>query len=154
MKHELQTYALIAEIVGAVAVVISLIYVGVGVRQNTDAIMVANHQALVAMDMEKNAWFKDPQFAAAYEAALTEGAQLTPAQQRQINTFSADTFNAWEFAFITRNNHMMDEEIWRGWDGFYRSELRRRPHQQFWSSARNNFSPAFSTYVEGILSGE
>ena len=53
MKAKLQEFALIAEIVGAIAVVISLIYVGLGVRQNTDAIQVANHQALVALDMEK-----------------------------------------------------------------------------------------------------
>jgi len=55
MKNEkLQEWALVAEIVGAVAVVVSLIYVGVSVRQNTDAILVANHQAIVAMDIERN----------------------------------------------------------------------------------------------------
>lgn len=32
-----------AEIVGAIAVVISLVYVGASVNQNTRALMVANH---------------------------------------------------------------------------------------------------------------
>ena len=37
MKEKLQEYALLAEIIGALAVVISLIYVGSEVRQNTKA---------------------------------------------------------------------------------------------------------------------
>ena len=41
MKEKLQEYALIAEIVGAIAVVISLIYVGASVGQNTAVVEVA-----------------------------------------------------------------------------------------------------------------
>ena len=41
---KLEKGALIAEIVGAAAVVVSLVYVGVGVRQNTEAILSSNHQ--------------------------------------------------------------------------------------------------------------
>ena len=41
MKGKLHDYALFAEIVGAIGVVISLIYVGIGVRQNTEAVRVA-----------------------------------------------------------------------------------------------------------------
>ena len=66
MKKSLQDYALAAEIVGAVAVVVSLIYVGVNVNQHTNAIQVANHHALVAMDQATTDWFKDPEFAATY----------------------------------------------------------------------------------------
>jgi hypothetical protein len=73
---KLQDWALVAEITGAIAVVISLIYVGVGVRQNTDAISVANHHAIVAMDIERNTWFRDLEYAAVYELALDDINQL------------------------------------------------------------------------------
>lgn len=154
MKEKLQEYALIAEIVGAAAVVISLIYVGVGVRQNTDAILVANHQALVAMDMEKNTWLRDPSFAAIYTAALEDIDSLDPASRRQFNSFVADTLNAWEFAFITYNNGMMDLEIWNGWDGFYRREILLAPYRTFWQASGQNFSPVFKAYVDGILAAD
>lgn len=39
---------------GAVAVVIFLVYVGVNLEQNTRTLMLANHHALVAMDQEKS----------------------------------------------------------------------------------------------------
>ena len=150
MKEKLQDYALIAEIVGAAAVVISLIYVGLGVRQNTDAIQVANHQALVAMDMDKNNWLRDPEFAAIYDNARQDMDTLSPVEFRQYLTFVADTLNAWGFAFITHNNGAMDDTIWNGWDGFYRVEMETEGFQRFWND-NPTFSPDFSSYVNSIL---
>jgi len=99
LKKSLQDYALAAEIIGAIAVVISLIYVGASVNQNTKAIMVSNHQALVTMDMDKNDWLRDSGFAAIYEIGLEDTSKLSPVQLMQFSTFVANTFNAWEFAF-------------------------------------------------------
>ena len=151
MNERLQNYALIGEIVGAVAVVISLVYVGVGVRQNTEAIRVANHQALVAMDIEKNAWLRDSDFAVVYVIAQSDIEKLTPAQLRQYSSFMADTFNAWEFAYITYKSGAMDENIWEGWDGFYRSELESASFRWFWQRSGANFSPEFKSYVDSHL---
>ena len=140
-----------AEITGAIAVVISLIYVGLSVNQNTSAIMVANHQALVAMDQDTNAWLRNSEFAAIYGAAVENVGQLSPAQSRQYFTFVADKFNAWEFAFITHNNEMMEGNIWDGWDGYYRSLLDQNGVRLFWKSGKAGFSPAFTSYVDFIL---
>jgi hypothetical protein len=140
-----------AEILGIIAVVVSLAFVAFELRQNTDAVRVANHQALVAMDMEKNAWLRDPNFAATYVLARSDFEQLTPTQSRQYLTFIADTFNAWEFAHITYANGAMAENIWNGWDGFYRSELATVGGRNFWNDQGSNFSPAFRTYVDSIV---
>ncbi len=151
MRAKLQEYALVAEIVGAVAVVVSLIYVGLGVRQNTDAIQVANHQAIVAMDMEKNSWLRDSEFSATLLNARQDIGSLSPAELEQVSTFSADTFNAWEFAFLTYNSGAVEEFIWRGWDGFYRSMLQEDPYRWFWKGSGENFSPDFNSYIESII---
>ena len=142
---------ILSVIVGAIAVVISLIYVGASVNQNTDAIMVANHHALVAMDQNTNAWFREPDFAEVFEIAMENPDELSPAQSRQLVAFLADKFNAWEFAFITHSNGMMEDNIWSGWDGYYRGELSQRPHQWFWQSGKDGFSPSFRSYVDSIL---
>ena len=151
MAKSLQEYALAAEIVGAIAVVISLIYVGASVNQNTDAIMVSNHQALVAMDQNTNEWFRDSGFAKAFRIAMNDPSALSPAQSLQIRTFLADKFNAWEFAFVTYSNGMMEDDIWNGWDGYYRGELANKPHRSFWQAGRDGFSPAFRAYVDSTI---
>jgi len=147
----LQAWALVAEIVGGVAVIVSLIYVGIGVRQNTAAMMVANHQAVIAMDLDKNAWFRDPEFAALYERALAGTDELTPGQNRQVRTFIADTLNGWEFSYLTHADGMMNETLWLGWDSFYRRNMQDEPFRRFWRQGRDNFSPAFAAYVDSVL---
>ena len=151
LKKSLEEYALAAEIIGAIAVVISLIYVGTSVSQNTNAIQVSNHQALIALDMDKNDWLRDPEFAAIHEIATEDLGSLSPVQWIQYSTFVANTFNVWEFAFFTHNNGMMDDNIWDGYGGYYRSVLAQESHQQFWREGREGFSPEFRSYVDSVL---
>lgn len=151
MNRKLQRYALISEIVGALAVVMSLIYVGVGVRQNTEALQVANHQRLVAMEVEKNAWLRNPDFAAAYVLAFDGFDKLSPVQKTQYEMFIADTLTAWEFAFITHEKDALEDDIWDGWDRYYRSEVEAEPFRRFWRKYGFTFSPAFKSYVDSVL---
>ena len=90
LTRPLKDYASAAEIIGAIAVVISLIYVGLSVNQNTNAVMVANHQALIAMDQNTNGWFRDPEFAATFENAMEDASELSPVQLLQYHIFLAD----------------------------------------------------------------
>ena len=153
MARTLNEYALIAEIIGAIAVVISLIYVGLSVNQNTNAILVANHQALVALDQDTNGWLRDPEFAEIFEHAANDISQLSPAQARQYFTFIADKFNAWEFAFITYESGMMEDNIWKGWDRYYRSLIDDKPNLGYWETGKSGYSPAFISYVDSVLAG-
>ena len=151
LARPLKDYALVAEIIGAAAVVVSLIYVGLSVNQNTNAIMVANHQALIAMDQDTNVWLRDPAFTAIFETAIENFDQLSPIQARQYRTFMADKFNAWEFAFITHNNQMMEDNIWIGWDRYYRWLLKLKGNQLWWNDEKEGYSPAFVSYVDAVL---
>lgn len=151
MEQKLQKWALTSEIVAAVAVVISLIYVGVGVRQNTAAIQVANHQAIVAMDMNKNNWLRDPAFAAIHLNATLGMDKLSPIEVVQYMTFVADTVNAWEFAFITYNKGAIADTIWSGWEGYYLSQLETEAFHTFWENQGESFSPDFERYVTSVL---
>lgn len=149
--RSLKEYALAAEIVGAAAVVISLIYVGVSVNQNTNAVMVANHQALVSMDQNTTDWLRDPDLANAYLVANDGIDILSDVQRVQVGSYVAGKMNTWEFAFITRENGMMDVVIWEGWDGHFRSVLRQPAGRSFWDNERGNFSASFRRYVDSIV---
>lgn len=150
MNRSLQDYALVAEVVGAVAVVISLIYVGISVNQHTDAVQVANHQALVAMDQETTGWFKDPDFVATYLTASEDFERLSAVQRSQVSSYMAEKFNAWEYAYLTRENGMMADNIWQGWDGHYRTLLKQPGGRRFWHQERMSFSPVFRVFVDSI----
>lgn len=142
-----------AEVIGTVAVVVSLGFVAYELRQNTEAVRIANHQSLVAMDIDKNEWLRDADFASIYVLARTDFEKLTPVQARQYRTYIADTFNAWEFAHITHTSGAMSDTIWAGWDGYYRSELATDGGRVFWRQSGQNFSPDLRAYVDSIVVG-
>ena len=75
------------------------------------------------MDIEKNSWLRDQDFAAIYVLAREDFSSLTPVQSRRFLAFVADTFSTWEFAHIIFSNSAVEENIWNGWDGYYRSKL-------------------------------
>ena len=52
MKEKLQVYALIAEIIGGIAIFISLIFVGIEMRRNTNAEYAASFDRLLSDRME------------------------------------------------------------------------------------------------------
>ncbi|WOJ92941.1 hypothetical protein R0135_14270 [Congregibacter variabilis] len=57
VKRTLDEWASIGEIISAVAVVISLLYVGYQVNQNTDQMRAANRQQLVNRSMDATKGF-------------------------------------------------------------------------------------------------
>jgi len=80
-KLRLAEWASIAEVVGAVAVVVSLIYVGIQVSENTGAVLAANRQQLVGRaHTATTSIATSPELAAAH-AKLAKGDELTPAEQ-------------------------------------------------------------------------
>ena len=149
---KLERWALVAEIVGAFAVVISLIYVGAGIRQNTDAIMSANHQNLLAMDIDKNSWFRDPSFAALYETALIDIDSLSAPQRRQFSTYVSDQINIWENIYIAHEKGLVDERVWEGYDAFYSGQLRLPSYRRTWARIKDGWTGEFADHAESVLS--
>jgi hypothetical protein len=148
---KLQKWAMVAEIVGAIAVVISLVYVGVGIRQNTDAIMSTNHQNLLALDIDKNSWFRDPDFAALYESALIDIDGLSAPQLRQFSTYVSDQMNIWEDIYITHEKGLIDDRVWEGYDEYYSSQLRLPSYRQIWAKKKDGWTGEFARHAESVL---
>ena len=64
MKEKLQEYALIAEIIGSLAIVLSLIFVGMQIRQNSEVSQINAYQALVSqITMMNTLRVQDAEFA-------------------------------------------------------------------------------------------
>jgi hypothetical protein len=147
-------WAVYAEIVSAVAVVLSLIYVGSEIRQNTLAAQDGSHLSSLVLghDLESKLW--DPEFANTYDAGLRDYSTLRGPQKRQFDSFVSQNINVWEYAFYARDRGVMVDELWEGWDRWFRSQLRQDSWQQVWRSRREGFGGSFQAYVDGLLAGE
>jgi hypothetical protein len=52
MKEKLQEYALIAEIIGGIAIIASLLFVGYQIQQNSEALLAGSRQNLLEADLQ------------------------------------------------------------------------------------------------------
>ena len=145
----------VAEVIGAIAVVISLIYVGSEIRQNTFAVQDSSHQSTLGLSHEIERMLYDPDFAAIYDAGLRDYSSLTDIQRRQFYGFVTQRLNVFEYVFYGYySRESIDEEVWSGYDTWIRSEFRNDSWVEVWRDARGFYGQQFATYIDAFLEDE
>ena len=111
-KLRLSEWAHIAEMIGAIAVVISLLYVGVQVGNNTREIRAANRQQLVGRShTATTGWAADPQLAAIL-ARATEGDSLTLSETIQYGYVIRAVLYDVQEAYLLNQEGRLGDAYW------------------------------------------
>lgn len=149
---KIQQAALVAEIVGAVAVVISLLFVGVQLRSN-------------ARVMEAQAVFELRQSIAALQRDLTTNAELSSFLYRAYNDYSSlsaeerfrfdlwvgNVLNTYVGAWKHGTLGLVDDEDLRSWDMTLCRFLERPGARVVWDEGRRDLHRAdFRQHVESV----
>lgn len=141
------------EITGLIAVVTSLVFVGLEIRQNSQASKTANQHALLEMALNyQNTIMQDEELSEIYQAML-EGSEpgLTKEQQGRASQIRGNQFNLWESAFYAHDTGQLNDELWAAWNGFNRSLINDQ-HRAWWKKNRQGFGESFSSHVDSVLS--
>ena len=150
-RHTLQDWASIAEIAGAVAIVISLIYVGYGLRENTRAIEAQTRQAFSAQDMTFFETALDQSVVATALAKLAAGEELTQLEQSQLETRAHMNFRIFEHAFYQSQKGTLEEGEWDRYARIVLSKCTSESAQAMWNRRRDIFQPEFRRAVDEIF---
>ncbi len=109
--------AAIAEIISAIAVVISLLYVGYEVRQNTAAVKSTAYQSI--HDAEELFWQSisaDTDLSALWDAGMIGGLEaLEPAQRSQYTITVRRLIYLYQNVHYQRRKGVVDDELWSAW---------------------------------------
>ena len=104
----------IAETVGAFGVIVSLIYVGVQIRQNTIASRVSNYQQWVDTQVSVNRGLSDePGATELVDRANTDFASLSNAELLRLKMVFYNHFTQWNVAFTNNKLSLVDREKWQ-----------------------------------------
>ena len=149
---KLERIALIAEIAGAVAVVLSLIYVGLEIRANTTATKFSNYHSSLAVAHEWDSWLQDPVFAENYNKALTNIDALSPSQQWQVKIYIGQGLNMWEYTYVGWSEGLIKSSVWNSWNSFFVARLKSEPlWQSRWDSVGKYYDNNFQNHVNESL---
>jgi hypothetical protein len=145
MKLKLSDWANIADIVGAIALACSLVYVGYELHLNTIETRAANIQAMVARSQAFNlAVATNPHLTKILGTPLEE---LTSAQLTQIRRFLATSLREAETSYILYSKGMLDERYWRGKANEILLFLEDEGWLKQWRMGRDLFDPDFAEWL-------
>ena len=99
----------VGEIIGASAVVISIVYLSVQIRQNSRVSKaVAIQSWATAAALEKSAIFSDPDLAALIVSASIADEDSDLKNKLRVHTYFTQLFNTFELLFFQRKNGIVD----------------------------------------------
>lgn len=149
---DLESLANLGEIIGAVTVVVSLIYLAVQVRQNTQAQQTENFsRALDRVAAIQATLSQDPETSVIFSKGVSDPSELTSRERMQFTWTMYELFGAFEFMFLASKTNAIPEEIWQRWSAAVAWWLSYAGVQAWWKVRPIPFSARFTSYIESLL---
>ncbi len=141
----------LAESVGAVGVIATLIYLAVQVRHNTRAVRAATYDSFVGQFREWNEPFRsDPKLTSLFSRSLEEIEDLEPeARQHALHMFF-DLFKLAENLHYQYRVGMIERPLWKGWEVMFRTYLTAPGTTWYWNQRRSMFASEFADWMDSI----
>ena len=148
----LNDLANIGQVIGAIAVVVSLIYVALQIRQNTSAIRSATAQSVHEHFAD---WYQtfatDPSLSDVGVKGLKDyGSLLESEKARFVSTFMA-FLSYGQNAFLKWRQGLLSPSLWLGWEQVLMNLLGAPGGKSLWKERAYLFGEEFRRYVEDDL---
>jgi hypothetical protein len=148
----LQTLANLGEFIGAIAVVASLAYLALQVRQNTKSVHSENYaRALDRVSAMQGQLSRDAELSELFARGLVALGSLTPAERIRFSWALFEAFGAFEFMFHSAEARTLPPEVWTRWSATTAWWLHFPGVQSWWQSRPVPFSASFSAHVDELL---
>ncbi len=148
----LEQWANLGEFLGGIAVVASLIYLAIQIRQNTatvrSATLAQNTDIWRGLLLE----IARPEFSQAYLKGTAGAPDLSPEDLRQFFLMCRILFVAFENQYYQYSHDTLDRDIYLGYERSIKNQLLSAPgFRIYWRLSRQEFSPAFMQRVDGLI---
>jgi hypothetical protein len=145
----LEQFASIGEIISGIAVIISLIYLAIQIRTNTEAERSATYQSIVSdFGALNNTMASTPELSQLFVGAMEDYHQLSSDQKARISQLFFQCFRYFENMFYQHKKGYLDEEVWTGWKRLMLTYYSRPGFQTWWGHRRDVFSEPFAIFLE------
>lgn len=142
----------VGELVGGVAVIATLIYLTIQIRQNTRAMRSTTHQAVVDSVLRTVESISDnADLADLVARSATPDANFSASEQIRFDALANRRFTVYESIFLQRSE--IAQEMWEGWDAGYREVVSNPAMVKFWAGAKPKYHRTFQRYLDAEVYG-
>ena len=147
-----ETAGIIAEIVAALAVLVSLWYLALQLKQNTDVerAQLEVQLGLTWADLHDN-MIQNPNLARAYDLAAERWDEMSDEDVRAYLWFIAKGFHILEGMFRQRQRGLLTDDVWAPYEQFIVGVLQIEAVLGWWQSDGSLTSKEFQTHVDNLL---
>jgi hypothetical protein len=146
----------VAELIGITAIVVSLIFVALEVRQSAAATRGATQQALADSAREaSSALVGDLETAELTMRFLnaSDWSEFTDVERFQSVLLFTSMLRVYESAYYQWSEGNLAPEIWSGWDASLRDVAPMPGVALYWNERQHYFDERFQFYFEGQMKG-
>ncbi len=146
---KVRDWAAIAEIMGSVAVVISLVFVVKSINQNTKAIEASEINNIYGgwREVAQVPILNDPDIADTIAKARATGA-LTPGEQIRWAAFVGGKMDIWSQMFGLHQDGVISTKAWQEWEGGFWAHWEIDQMASTWASRREFYGETFRQYID------
>lgn len=139
----------VGEIVGAIAVVATLLYLSLQVRQTTKAVTSNTHQIHIdAWNAMSSLVIENREVADLMSKSETEISALAPANRVQFEWLATKVFALWEHVFTDISAGLMDDSYSGAFESYYRDLTSKAAFTSFWNDHRHWYYDGFVAHVD------
>ena len=143
----------VGEIVGAFAVVISLVYLATQIRiQNRESRAASVHQVIEGY-RSTIAGLYEPEMAEIWVQAMSDFDALSPSQRLRFLIYLTVALRSFEDAYFQWREGRLEAEIWHGLLTPLVDLKSTTAFGRFWKMRRHHFRPEFADHVDALEAG-
>jgi hypothetical protein len=146
----LEKAALIAEVLGGVAVVVSVIYLGVQISDNTKTLRSQTHySALEALQRPFEMMLESDLLSQQLVLCRDGPYSVEESVWARCHNYYFMQANGWEYTYYQEVDEALPPSLWPGVDGYMGNEARTNPGWvRFWEESSDGFGEPFRSYIE------
>jgi hypothetical protein len=145
----------LGELTGALAVMVSLVYLAIQVRQNTRSIRGAMYSTIVQSFQQLNMISaSDSEVAELLEAGVEDWDSLAAVDRSRLLHGFFSLFKNFENAYYQYWQGTLEPGLWEGWSLLMRSYYAKPGVQSWWQLRRRAFSTEFREFLESSRTEE
>ena len=150
---KLSDWAHVAEIIGAVAVIVTLAYLAVQIEQNTIAVEASTRQGRLDFGRQQaELLITQPGLARLVMGAEQDTSALNDEERLLFYEFTTWRMATWELTYLEYIDGLIDEELWLAWDGYYMLFVEGKPgYRTFFIDTRQQWDSRFMAHVDKSL---
>ena len=152
-KFSLSDWAKVAEIGAATGVIISLIFVGLEIQNNTNATEAATRESMLQVGMDFLSLSIDSSVLARANAKRRHGEELSPLEVNQLEREQYINFIGFAHSYYQYQQGFLDSDAWMRRKNLIQYVINSSAYSQLmWERKGQQFEPEFQELVNSLMS--